>query len=160
MKQLIKIFLLAFSISLIANIDAISQDDIKVELKDAPKPDIYIDGKKYDYSIFELLDQSKIASVNVIKDDDAINKYNAPNGVILITTKKNAAQQPVKIEKDKVVVAEGDGPAVYINGKASTREELQKLSPDKIETINVIKGDAAVKKYKAPNGVIVVKTKN
>ncbi|MCR9253224.1 MAG: hypothetical protein NXI20_22620 [bacterium] len=160
MKQLIKIFLLAFSISLIANIDAISQDDIKVELKDAPKPDIYIDGKKYDYSIFELLDQSKIASVNVIKDDDAINKYNAPNGVILITTKKNAEQQPVKIEKDKVVVADGKGPIIYINGKLSSKEDLQKLSPKKIETINVIKGETAIEKYNAPNGVIVVKTKN
>ena len=133
--------------------------ELQVELKDA-RPDVYIDGKKYDYSIYKLLDQNKIATVNVLKGDEAIEKYKAENGVILITTKKKA-DEPVTIVGDQVKVAEGEGegPMIFIDGVPATKEELQKLSPDKIKTIDVLKGDAAEKKYKAKNGVIIVKTK-
>ena len=48
-----------------------------------------------------------------------------------------------------------------IDGKESSIEEVKSLSPDKIETINVYKGDKAVEKYggKAKNGVVDIKTK-
>ena len=48
-----------------------------------------------------------------------------------------------------------------INGKEGSKEDVKSLSPNKIETINVYKGDKAVEKYgkKAKDGVIEIKTK-
>ena len=64
-------------------------------------------------------------------------------------------------EHDMMFIDEEGASLVIIDGKESTHEELKKLSPDKIETINVWKGDKAVEKYgsKAKDGVIEVKTK-
>ncbi len=36
---------------------------------------------------------------------------------------------------------------VYVDGKAISSEELKKIDPQKIESMNILKGDAAVKKY-------------
>ena len=62
---------------------------------------------------------------------------------------------------DMIFMDEDDASLVIIDGKESTHEELKKISPDKIETINVWKGDKAVEKYgeKAKGGVINVTTK-
>ena len=43
-------------------------------------------GKKFDFSI-DLIDQSKIESINILKSEEAKALYNTSNGVILITTK-------------------------------------------------------------------------
>ena len=136
-----------------------AQDKLKVELKDAPKPDIYIDGKQYDYSIFELLDQSKIESVSVIKDEQAMKEYNAPNGVILIKSKKNGPLVEVG-EKEVKITDDDKDPVIVVDGKVSDRESLSELSPDDIESIDVLKGEKALKEYNAPNGVVIIKTKN
>lgn len=137
-----------------------AQDNLRVELKDAPEPDIYIDGKKYDQAIFDLLDQSKIESVNVIKGEQAITEYNAPNGVIIIKTKK-AAQQIIAIDENELKIADGEkDPIFIIDGKVSNKDRLSNLSPDDIESIEVLKGAKAIDQYNAPNGVIIVKTKN
>ena len=138
----------------------LAQDKLKVELKEAKKPHVYIDGKKYDYSIFDLLDQSKIESVNIIKDEEALEEYNAPNGVILIKT-KSASEQPVSAdEKGLHIKSSYKDPLVIIDGKVSNKATLSFLSPANIESINVLKGQLAIDLYKASNGVIMVKTKN
>ena len=138
----------------------LAQDKLKLELKDAPKPDIYIDGKKYDHDIFDLLDQSKIESVNVIKDEKALKEYNEPNRVVIVKTKKAAKQIVTVNEKEISETISDKDPAIIIDGKVSDKETLSKLSPDDVETINVFKGQQAIDKYNAPNGAVVVKTKN
>ena len=52
-------------------------------------------------------------------------------------------------------------PLIFIDNQKSTKEEMKKLDSDLIETINVLKGKQAVKKYgdKAKNGVIKITTK-
>ncbi len=130
---------------------------VHVEVKDGADPDIYVDGKKFDFPM-ELLDKNKIESVNVLKGEKAIKEYNAKNGVVLITTKKSSDKitkfdyKEVKGKVDKI-------PMVIIDGEESDQETLSKLSPDDIESINVVKGEQAMKKYKAANGVVIVKTK-
>ena len=131
-----------------------TKESIQVEVKDGVKPDIYVDGKKFDFPL-ELLDKDKIESVNVIKGEKAIKEYNAKNGVVLITTKKSSN----KITKFEYEEAKDKDPMVIIDGEASDREALSKMSPDDIESINVLKGEQAMKKYKAANGVIIVTTK-
>ena len=48
-----------------------------------------------------------------------------------------------------------------VDGKETTYEEVGKIDPDNIESINVLKGESAEKLYgaKGKNGVIIIKTK-
>ncbi|TMM53129.1 hypothetical protein FEE95_18840 [Maribacter algarum] len=58
---------------------------------------------------------------------------------------------------------DGDGdPIYYIDGKQTTKKEFKALSKDKIEKIEVSKGESAKEKYgkKAKNGVVEITTKN
>lgn len=148
-NTLIVIGLLILSIS-----QVLAQGKLEVELKGAPKPDVYIDGKKYDHDIFELLDKAKIESINVLKGEEAMNEYNAPNGVILVETKKEAQET----EQTAIRIRGGD-PVVFIDGKESNKETLATLSPDEITSIDVVKGEKALDEYNAPNGAIIIKTK-
>ena len=130
------------------------KESIHVEVKEGVQPDIYVDGKKFDFPM-ELLDKDKIKSINVIKGEKAMKEYNSKNGVILITTKKSGkkvTKLDFKKETNKI-------PMVIIDGKKSSRATLDKLSPDDIERIDVVKGEQAMKKYKAPNGVVIIFTK-
>ena len=137
-----------------------SQDNLKIALKDSLHPDIYVDGIKYDYKIVDLLDPSKIQSINVLKDEKSLKEYEAPNGVILITSKKvENNDDTTKIRIRGTSTNDGKLPMVVIDGKVASQEELGKLSPSDIESIEVLKNEKAMEKYKAPNGVIVVKTK-
>jgi len=57
---------------------------------------------------------------------------------------------------------EDDEVQLYIiDGKEGSKEDVKSVSPNKIESINVYKGDKAVEKYgkKAKDGVIEIKTK-
>ena len=104
----------------------------------------------------ELIDKDKIESINVIKGEKAIAEYNAKNGVVLVTTKKDLDGYKVKIKsKGKKEKA----PLIIVDGEKSDRKALKKLAPDDIESIEVVKDEQAMKKYKAPNGVVIVKTK-
>jgi ribosomal protein S8 len=130
------------------------KENIHVKVKDNAKLDIYVDGKKFDFPM-ELLDKNRIESVNILKSEKAIKEYDAKNGVVLITTKNSdnkITEFNSKEEKKK-------NPMVIIDGEESEQETLNNLSPNDIESINVIKGEQAMKKYKAAHGVIIVKTK-
>ncbi len=54
-----------------------------------------------------------------------------------------------------------NSPLIFIDNKESTREELENLDPNIIESMNVVKGEKHTRKYgeKAKNGVIQVTTK-
>lgn len=134
-----------------------AQDNLKVQIKDAlaAKADVIIDGKKYDHEIFDLLDQSKIEAVFIFKGQEALKKYNAPNGAIMVFTKKSREQR-MAMKDDKADIE----PMVILNGKVSNKASIQSLSPDDIESIEVVKGEKAREKYNAPNGAILIKTKN
>ncbi len=124
------------------------------------KPDIYVDGKKFDFEL-ELLDPEKIESVEVIKGEKAIKEYNAPNGVLFIKTKKASESNNPKItiRGTKSMVSD-KAPMVIIDGEeVSDKEILDKLSPDDVEKIKIVKDEQAMEKYNAPNGVVIITTK-
>lgn len=158
-KIIITTFVLLLSATIIRAQDK-KEKEIKIHLESSEdvKPVVYVDGKLFEFPI-ELLDADQIESVNVLKGEKAMKEYNAQHGVVLITT---------KLSDDKIVkldlMAEVDGasdknPMVIIDGKQSNREVFVKLSPEDIESVNVVKGEEAMKKYNATNGVIVVQTK-
>ncbi|MFT4566752.1 MAG: hypothetical protein ACI9FN_001713 [Saprospiraceae bacterium] len=143
------------------------ESPISFRLKNDAKPDVYIDGKKYDAAIINLLDQNQIATMNVIKGEEAIKKYNAPNGVIIIVSKKNSAAENLSFTIDEGNTTidlqnsadNSKKPLLIVDGKTWDHDSLKELDPNDIETIDVIKGEKAYKLYKAKNGVIIVKTK-
>jgi hypothetical protein len=163
-KLLFPIIILFFSTSLVqaqkTEVKKDSKEKLYVKLKDGVKPIIYVNGKIFDFPM-DLIDQSKIVSVFVEKNEEAKKKYNAPNGVILIKTKtfdSTDIAETIITGNDKKVGGI-NGPKVIIDGKVSGEEALKKLTPDNIEKMEVVKGEKAIKKYNAPNGVIIITTK-
>ena len=144
-------------ITLLSFSSILAQDKLKLELKSDEKPDVYIDGKKYDYSIFDLLDQDKIATVNVLKGESAKKEFNTTNSVIVVTTKKKM-EDTLSAKSDEG--NNGLEPLVMIDFEKADRKALEKLDPKDIEKIEVVKGERAIKEYNAPNGVIIVITNN
>ncbi|QXP54854.1 hypothetical protein H0I25_12240 [Cellulophaga sp. HaHa_2_95] len=130
------------------------KEKLHVKVKEGAEPDIYVDGKKFEFSM-DLIDNEMIASVAVIKSDKALKEYNAPNGVILITTHKNKEANQSK----EGINFKNEEPVILINGNVATKEMLDKLSPDVIEKIEIFKDEKAIEKYGAPNGAIIVTTK-
>ena len=96
----------------------------------------------------------------VVKKQEALKKYNAPNGVVLIQTKEAASFKfsDVKLKGDQKIGGK-NGPKVIIDGKVSNKKTLDRLKPDQIEKMKIIKGKQAIKKYNAPKGVILITTK-
>ena len=167
MKKLLFItIVLLFSISLINAQETESKKKVKelkeklyVKLKDGAKPDVYVDGKKFDFPI-ELIDQNKIKAVFAIKGDQAKKEYNSLNGVILITTKTAEKSDVSEIRIRNNDFAKGEKrPMIIINGIVSNKKDLDELKPDQIEKMEVLKGEKALEKYKSPNGVIIITTK-
>ena len=164
-----RLLLLLAAITLLAHVSfGQTQENNKgvTSVNEELKPAVYIDGIKYDARIVDLLDKDKIASIDVIKGEVALKKYNAPHGVILITSKQSADNEFIDHEtledsevKVKDTIDPTKQPVYIIDGKVSSRQDLEKLSPDQIEKINVIKGAAALKNYDAPHGVVEVTTK-
>jgi hypothetical protein len=66
-------------------------------------------------------------------------------------------------DSKKVVIKSDDGtePIYIVNGKVVKPKDFKTLNSDDIKTVNVLKGEAAVKKHgeKAKNGVVEITTK-
>ncbi len=118
------------------------QDSLRIE-----KVLFIVDGKKQAADERKKLDPNLIASMTVLKGKEATKLYGAEgeNGVIIITTK--SAQTP--------------SPLYIIDGKESTKAEADKLDPNTIESMNVLKDKSATDIYgdKGKNGVIEIKLK-
>jgi hypothetical protein len=159
-KILFAAIIMLFSITVIQAQKKDKKENLLVKLQEGAKPLIYVDGKIFDFPM-ELIDQSKIASVMTVKKQKALKKYNAPNGVVLIQTKEAASFKfsDIKLKGDQKIGGK-NGPKVIIDGKVSDKKTLDKLKSYQIDKLKIIKGKQAIKKYNAPNGAIVITTKN
>ncbi len=113
-----------------------------------PLPDnlIYvINGKISTRFEMEQIKPDQIESVDILKGNSAVALYgeNAGEGVVQIKL-KNEAQ-----------------PLYVIDGEISTKEAMEKLKPEQIEAIDVLKGEKATAAYgdKGKNGVIIIRVK-
>ena len=153
-----KILLLSCIFFLLTSI-LLAQEKLELKIKDGPKPMLYIDGVKYDHAILDLLDQNKIASITILKDEKSLKEYNAPHGVILVTT-KDGSKNLIEINDSEIRIRKVDKePVIIVNGKVSNSDAVSKMSADDIESIDVIKGKAAIEKYDAPNGAVIITMK-
>ena len=135
----------------------------EASINNRKNPPMYIlDEKEINAAAMKELDANAIKAINVWKDENAISKYGekGKNGVIEIKTKTKTKQS---ISNEKTLIKDNNktNPFYYINNKEATREEVNKIAPDKIESINVLKGDNAIKKYgeKGKDGVVEISLK-
>ncbi len=145
----------------IENLNVIKKSDnsnpiIKTN-KQSEKTIIVINGERTKTTFEELrkTDPNLIESMTVWKGEKAIEKYGkeGKNGAIEIITK----DYKEKTEKDT------KKPIIIINGRRTetTPEELDKMDPNLIQSMNVLKGKNAIEKYskEGENGVIEIITK-
>lgn len=113
------------------------------------KPLILLNDKELTDQQMNAIDPNTIASINVLKDESDTKKYGekGKNGVIIIHLKEDldTHAQPLYI----------------LDGEEIDKSVMEAISPDSIESVEVLKNDAAIKKYgaKGKNGVIIITTK-
>ena len=114
----------------------------------ADRPLIILDGKKVPYNVMSTLDPNLIKSVDVLKGNPAVSTMygeEGKNGIVLITTKEFAKTKPLMI----------------LDGKKTDSAVLQIMDPNLIESVNVLKNEAATALYgdEGRNGVVMINTK-
>lgn len=112
------------------------------------------------------IDPKSIASVTVLKDQSATILYGekGKNGAVIITLKKDSKNKNSEIEvvgyaKDQKQ-PNGQNPLIVIDGVVSAKK-MEDIKPETIESVNILKGDMAIKKYgdKGNDGVIEITLK-
>lgn len=154
-------------ISLICGMFGIAQETTsEIQLKNiveenstSVKPLVFIDGEEADLQALHKLDESQIESITLLKGVEATALFGSRGkvGVILVKSKENVK----KIIKCGCRHHTQPSPLYIVDGKEFTTEELNKIIPERIDGIEILKGEEAVKKYgeKAKGGVIIVKLK-
>ncbi|MEZ4855227.1 MAG: hypothetical protein R2812_01975 [Gelidibacter sp.] len=128
------------------------------------KPIIVVDGKPKRYH-FELKEnkldfyKSDIKKIDILKNDVGIRIYGefAKKGVVVITTKnldKEAETSLTSLVKNKNVL-------IFLDGNEATNDDIQKVDPNDVDTVEVLKKEAAKKLFpdKDLDGLIYIKTK-
>lgn len=139
-----------------------------MKFEEGKEPLTLIDGVEKTNNDLEKLKPEEIYSVSVLKDASATKLYGnkAKNGVILITTKSAADQNNKtiieKLEEGKFETRNSSiSPLVIVDNIEKPNSYLKNLSPDKIESVTVLKDESAIKVYgeKGKNGVVIVELK-
>ncbi|HOV36714.1 MAG TPA: TonB-dependent receptor plug domain-containing protein [Dysgonamonadaceae bacterium] len=130
------------------------------ELSDDAKRAIFmVDGTRMNYDKVQVIDPQEIDNVSVLKGDAATSVYGteAKDGVVIITTKNNGHSSSTE---RRMGVSDGN-PLILMNGVAITKEKMDKINPDDIESVNVLKGEQATRLYgeKGKNGVVIITPK-
>lgn len=159
-------------------IEVFTKDYLDNREKETPSTDaqplIIIDGVRHGFGKEKLedLEPSQIASVTVLKGESATKKYGveAKEGAIEVQTKAFDASQQTDSATSEIVVrgtrSDAEQKPLFVIdglmvGRSTTDEEFKKLNPNDIESINVLKGAAATKKYQdlGTAGVVEITTK-
>ncbi len=97
---------------------------------------IIADGKEITKEEMENIDPNSIQSISVLKDENTIKKYGekGKDGVIVMTLKKE------KAEKNDI-----NSVLYIIDGKEMTKDQMEAINPNTIESIDVLKDESATK---------------
>ena len=141
-----------------------------IELKGDDKKTIFI-GKDKDGTIFEHEIDEDTDEIIWKDKDGKITTSKAKSkgkgsGGLWISKDEDDSKVFTSVGKGASIFisdADGDGkdPLIIVDGKEVKNKKVKDLDPDTIASINVLKGEAAEKKYgkKAKNGVIEITTK-
>ncbi len=114
----------------------------------------------------EQINPANIEHIEILKGKEAIAIYGerAKYGVLKITPKTEPKIEKPIVPTGKIAISPDEligKPHITINEKEASKAEMDKLSPNEIVTINVLKGNAAYEKYgdKARDGAIEITTR-
>ncbi|NEW83223.1 MAG: TonB family protein [Mariniphaga sp.] len=129
-------------------------------------PLIFLDGVIIEKSKMDAINPNDIESINVLKDKSATDKYGemAKNGVMEITSKKQGVHFK-SAEGLRIAVrngTNGNPPLYFVDGVEITADQLKAIDSNAIQSVNVWKGDDAVKKFgeKGREGVVDIHLKS
>jgi beta-lactamase regulating signal transducer with metallopeptidase domain len=144
-----------------STVNILSKGENKIIVKgEANKDVVYIvDGKEVKNKKVKDIDTENIKSISVVKGASATKKYGkkGKDGVVEIITKDNTdATSIIRLSNDS-----NQKPLIIIDGKEVKNKKLDDIDPNSIESINVLKGESATKKYgkKGKEGVIEITLK-
>ncbi|MDR0422538.1 MAG: TonB-dependent receptor plug domain-containing protein [Proteiniphilum sp.] len=156
---------------------------------DGKRPLCIIDGAPVSEAEFQKLKPEDVKSFSVLKDKSAIESYGeaGKNGVILVETKKHGeitfadpaltdslrgevkslirvTTSGVPQDPDSVLtIVDGEkkSPLIIADGEPVSEAEFQKLNPEEIKSVSVLKDEYSIASYgeAGKNGVILIKTK-
>lgn len=148
--------------------DTLSSDGNVFKLKG----NVVIQSQNKDGNVFIHSENDKDGKVIIKSSGSTIwTDDNEENVIIKSSTGKSLwtddhddtiALQTIGKGKSKIFISGDNDKALYIiDGKEVTKKDIDNLDTDSIESINVFKGEGAIKKYgeKAKNGVVEVTTK-
>jgi TonB family protein len=131
---------------------------------------IIVDGKEINKVELEKISPDKIESISVLKGESAKATYGdkGKDGVILVTLKNDGkTTQSMKLQANSPLIfgsadASGNLPLIVKDGLITENEDVNNIPPETIESINVLKGESATKKYgeKGKNGVVEITLKH
>ncbi len=106
--------------------------------------------------ITKLLSRSNDSSKVIITNTDSILKYDIGSDWSNFNTKSST----LKVISTPLF-ANGNAPLIFVDGKKITHDEMSKINPGTIESVNVLKDKATTLKYgdEGKNGVILIKLK-
>ena len=148
-KMFVKMLSISDTISADMKINKVSLDNETIQLIE-PSDTINSKNKK-DFILIKKADSIiyKTTEIVIDKKDD---------GNLFILDTNNAVDYPNHF---KVVTSDLSKPLFILNGKEITAMEFENLDHDKFDTISILNGDEAEKKYgkKAENGVVQITMK-
>ena len=136
-----------------------ADDSVFITLQN-PNSLYIIDGKEANTKTVGAL-PTDIQSISLLKDQSAIDKYGnkGENGVIEITIKGDKAEKLKEVNSHTIqILPFPKGPLYIVDGHEMTQEEVNKIDPQTIESMEVLKGEAAKEEYgvKGNNGVTIL----
>ncbi|NTU95866.1 MAG: TonB-dependent receptor plug domain-containing protein, partial [Bacteroidales bacterium] len=128
---------------------------------------VFVDGVEKDMDALKEMNSKEISEVRVLKNEKAMKQYGekAKDGVIVVTTKVINTNGGKNVNSNANIVInmkEGMDKALYIvDGIKQKSGDLNKIVPNIIATVDVLKGEAATRLYgdDAKNGVVIISTK-
>ncbi len=129
----------------------------KININQANNDFKYISKNDNENKIIEIHPANKdhkIIFSNEKEGEQEVIIHSEDDNIFKINTKDNKTFAYISGDPNKE-------PLIYIDGKKVTKKEMEKLNSDKIKSVNVYKGEKAIKKYgkKAKRGVIEIITK-
>ena len=138
--------------------------------KTSDEPIYIVNGKIVDKSTLEDVDSEDIKSVNILKGKVAKETYGekGKNGVVILTKKDSKSlfddtEEQIEIQSNIFIESDSnEQPLIILNNKEISKTEMNAISPNDIESVEVLKNENAIKSYgnKGKDGVIVINTKN
>lgn len=127
----------------------------------------YLNGVVVDKAEIDKLDPQDIAQVNVLKGDNAQEKLDDTNaeGAVMVTARPGKGDV-VKVNTSQNGTARESNPPlsamlIMVDGEEVSQAYLEALAPEKIERMDVLKGEQATNYYgeKGKVGVLLITTK-